>query len=283
VRVTAPTGPGSFAIDAFCCPKAGNALEEYEDAFCVRERAGGNGWRVAIADGATESSFSRLWAGLLVDCWSRYDVSGTEFFERLEPARRLWRRRVGTHTLPWYAEEKARYGAFAAFLGLELDTAAKAWRAVAVGDCCLFQLDGVRPEMRLVHVFPLTRSKDFGSSPYLVGTEAAGNFDIGAHCRLHNGALREEDVLFLASDALSAWLLRREEEGRPAWQWLASGSSEQEWFDDLAAKAREDGVRNDDMTLVRITFQSKPAPPVEQTTPASGGDAGGEGWRPGPI
>jgi hypothetical protein len=234
-------------IEAFCCPKEGNATEEYEDAWCARRLAAADRHRVAIADGATESSFSRLWAGLLVERWARDDATGPEFFDRLEGVRRLWRLRVGRRSLPWYAA--------AAFLGLELDAATRAWRAIAVGDCCIFQLDCVRPEMRLVHAFPMTRSAEFGSGPYLVGSDLAGNLDIRTHIRTSSGALRDGDVLLAATDALSAWLLWREEEGRPVWKWLTAGFNGQSWFAALADKARGDGVRNDDMTLVRITFQ----------------------------
>ena len=255
MSVTTPISHDSFVIEAFSCPKAGNAVEEYEDAWCARRLTGERaGSRIGVADGATESSYSRLWAALLVDCWTRDASTGAEFFDHLAAARRLWRLRVRNRPLPWYAEEKARHGAFAAFLGLELDAAAKAWRAVAVGDCCLFHLDSVRLQMRLVQAFPLTRSTEFGSTPYLVGSDPTGNRDIATWTRTSSGSLRDQDVLLLATDALSAWLLRREEEGRPVWRWVTAGLRGQAWFEGLVEKAREDGVRNDDMTVVRITF-----------------------------
>ena len=256
MRATAEVGHEAFVIEGFSCPKAGNALEEYEDAWSERPGAGVDRLRIAIADGATESSFSQLWAALLVECYARDDATGPEFFDRLEPARRLWRQRVANRPLAWYAAEKARHGAFAAFLGLELDAAASTWRAVAVGDCCLFQLDGARPEMRLVHALPLTHSSQFGSNPYLVGSDPHGNTDLGAHVRSSHGGLRDEDVLLAASDALAAWLLRRMEEGRPVWKWTLRirGHAGFEW---LVEKARQDGVRNDDMTLVRVVFQDR--------------------------
>jgi len=255
VNTAVGVGGGSFAIDAFACPKAGNALDEYEDAWSARPVAGTGGHRIAIADGATESSFSQLWAALLVECWTRGDAIGPEFFERLGAARKLWQQRVAGRPLPWYAAEKAGHGAFAAFLGLEVDAVARAWRAVAIGDCCLFHLDTARPQMPLVHAFPLKRSSDFGSSPYLVGSDPGGSAAIGAHVQVSQGLLRDEDMLVAASDALAAWLLWRQEEGRPVWRWLALGLRGQAWFAQLVEIARRDRLRNDDMTLVRVTFQ----------------------------
>ncbi|HWC73594.1 MAG TPA: hypothetical protein VG454_06625, partial [Gemmatimonadales bacterium] len=99
----APPAPATACdIKAFCCPKSGNSAEEYEDAWAQRlTRAhagggggGGGGIRVAVADGATESSFAKLWAVLLAESYVRSDVAGEEFFAQLTPARRLWRRRL---------------------------------------------------------------------------------------------------------------------------------------------------------------------------------------------
>ena len=71
------------------------------------------------------------------------------------------------------------------------------------------------------------------------------------------GALRGEDVVLLTSDAVSAWLLRRDEEGRPAWRLAAFELGEQLPFEALIDEARQDGMRNDDSTLVRIRFQAR--------------------------
>ena len=70
---------------------------------------------------------------------------------------------------------------------------------------------------------------------------------------MYEGILRGADTLFLASDALAAWLLRCAERGSPAWEWIGAGVQTQDDFDHLVAHARDDGTRNDDMTLVRLT------------------------------
>src|SRR5207302_4732652 len=66
-------------IKVFSCPKLGNSLEEYEDAWAHRQTRTPVGIRVAVADGATESSFAKLWAVLLAESYVRSEVTGAEF------------------------------------------------------------------------------------------------------------------------------------------------------------------------------------------------------------
>jgi len=48
--------------------------------------------------------------------------------------------------------------------------------------------------------------------------------------------------------------LRRAEKGEPAWDAISPlGMNTQEDFETLVTQAREEGTRNDDMTLVRLT------------------------------
>ena len=62
------------------------------------------------------------------------------------------------------------------------------------------------------------------------------------------------DALYFASDALAAWLLRRAEKGEPVWEAIGpQGIRTEKDFEALVAQAREEGTRNDDMTLVRLT------------------------------
>jgi hypothetical protein len=240
-----------FAIDTFTCPKAGNAQADYEDAWAVRLDGRRDRCRIAIADGATESSFSGLWATLLVESYVRGRADGDAFFSQLVGARRLWRRKV-RRPMPWYAAEKARQGAFAAFLGLELDGPSRSWSAIAIGDCCLFHLRRRAP-MRLVEAFPLDRSEQFGTNPYLVGSLSTGNDAIAEYSRRCAGTLERGDLLIFTSDALAAWLLRCHEEEQPEWDTVSRlGIAYRPDFDALIERARESGLRNDDVTLVRV-------------------------------
>src|SRR5262249_4875960 len=97
------------------------------------------------ADGATETSFSSVWAGQLVREYCTGKPGLTPFLRSLPRLRRAWLKHVSAQPLPWYAEEKVRSGAFAALLGFTVERAGPEcdhyalWSALAVGDCCLFQ------------------------------------------------------------------------------------------------------------------------------------------------
>ena len=140
-------------VQAFWLPKAGNTAEEYEDAFdySIAER------RFAIADGATETSFSRRWARSLVQAftasprflplpsgngcgatktsflrrWARgifqkvtasprssSASSGSDLQEWLEPLQQAWHKSIDWENLQWFSLAKAQEGAFSSLLGL---------------------------------------------------------------------------------------------------------------------------------------------------------------------
>ena len=252
-----------LAIEQFSCPKLGNSPEEYEDAWSWRPLKGNEGHRIAITDGATESSFAKLWAILLAESYTRGVDTGLDFFDTLAPARRLWQRRVSTRQLPWFAVEKARAGAFAAFLGLHVDCKSQNWRALAMGDCCLFQLDNAQPDMRVVQLFPLSHSSEFSMGPFLVGSKVDPH-PMHEHLKVIEGSLRPDDMLLLTTDAIAAWLLKRHEEGRPLWKWLYRRLRTTEDFAGLVEYARKNGLRNDDLTLVRVLDRSPVQPPKEK-------------------
>ena len=255
------TAANACDIKAFCCPKSGNSAEEYEDAWALRETPAGI--RVAVADGATESSFAKLWAMLVAESYVRSELTGAEFFARLQPARRLWRQRLAGRPLPWFATEKAAQGAFAAFLGVQIDAHHNRWTALAVGDCCLMHVDDVGKKMRVLKSFPLQRSSQFTMSPYLIGSRSNGEPQ-DERIQISKGSLRDGDMLVLASDAMAAWLLKQHEDGRPLWRWLYRKLSTPESFDALVAYGRKHGLRNDDFTLVRVIHHDAPVEAKER-------------------
>src|SRR5262249_36881311 len=145
---------------AFACPKQGNAVQEYED-YCGGDPRNG---RFAIADGASESSFARAWARLLVKKFLREPVlEADQWAAWLAPLQEEWGRGLSGLALPWFAKEKAELGAFATFLGL-LVQPDWTWRAVAVGDSCLFHVRGDS----LIRQLPDLMAGDFGTTPALV-------------------------------------------------------------------------------------------------------------------
>lgn len=241
----------------FWTHKNGGTAAEYEDAFCPLsvELRGGDVYRFAIADGATESSYSKQWARMLVDSFVA-DEETTEIAALLTHTQPRWLRVVGGRDLPWYAEQKVESGAFAAFLGLTLfhdpvERLRVRWKALAVGDACLVQ---VRSE-EVVSRFPMELSSDFGDAPFLLSSDARQNAEALRRCRHSEGEVCFDDAFYLMTDALACWFLAECEQGHAPWQALRAldTGDEVEGFHGMVARLRGSGaLKNDDTTLMRI-------------------------------
>jgi hypothetical protein len=233
-----PTALPSLAWQTFHVPKAGHTHQEYEDAFAGDPKVG----RFAVADGASESSFASSWAELLVDAYVGKPGSWSTW---LPGARKRWRARLSKADLPWYAQTKFDEGAYAALLGVYFD--GPRWHAEAVGDSCVFQIrnHGLR------RAFPLRRPDEFNNQPSLLGSRAHSNADPRTR-RLHlESDWQDGDILLLMTDALAHWFLRQVERRRQPWRDLLAIETVPE-FVECVDKLREDGMRNDDATLIRV-------------------------------
>jgi len=242
----------SFSIQKFWLQKAGNSPEEYEDAFAYEVSVG----RFAIADGATESSFAKSWAQKLVEKFVSDSplvspLSACRLKSWLSQPQRQWYEAIDWDRLPWYAEEKSRAGAFSSLLGLEFaegHDVKKYWHALAVGDSCLFH---VRGDV-LLRAFPIARSKEFGSTPFLLSSNPKSNRRVWDEVQYIEGSYESEDTFFLATDALAHWCLAQCEVGETPWNKLLD-IHEADEFEAFVVQLRSDGeMRNDDSTLLII-------------------------------
>lgn len=236
----------------FCLPKNGNTEAENDDSFSSAKDKS----RFAVADGATEASFSREWARQLVRAFTAKKLSIPIVLDELKPLQSRWEKFVHRHPLPWYAEEKARSGAFAAFVGLEFleehsETGTqRIWRATAAGDSCLVQVRGDQ----IINAFPLTNSASFGNRPNLLSSVSSANGnspELVTHC---SGSWGCEDAFFLMTDALACWFFNELEQGKKPWNLLRDLETQDGVpFEKLVADLRsEQRMKNDDVTLVRI-------------------------------
>ena len=251
-------------VRQFTLPKRGNSEDEYEDACSYSVEA----CRAAIADGATESSFAEPWARSLVERFVSGEEENSPIQEQLElrcwlaPIQKIWTENIPWKTLSWNAEEKARLGAFAAFLGLQITQqdqtdskgAAAAvpkdceWSAVACGDSCLFHVRCGE----LLRAFPISNSSKFGNNPTLLSSVSAANERAFTEVVRAHGECHEGDLLLLATDALSCWILSECEAGRSPWRMITSLSGDGEFcaFVDHLRELHE--IKNDDVTLLII-------------------------------
>ena len=246
-------------LKAFWLPKEGSTKSEYEDAFFpLKERNYpiAKRPRFAIADGATEASFSRLWARLLVCGFVRQRLGLPPTPEQLKPMQERWKSKVSGKSLAWYAEEKLAYGAFAALLGLEFSEVheetetVRTWKATAAGDCCLVH---VRAD-DIIGAFPIGDSALFNNRPDLLGSMTAANGPEKELVKTLYGTWGCDDAFFLMTDALACWFFKDREAGNKPWIVLRNLDTQgQVSFHEFVTGLRNSkAMKNDDVTLLRI-------------------------------
>ena len=248
-----------ITAEAFAVGKAGNAADEYEDAAWPPRAVSTTAarFRAAVADGATETSFSGLWARLLVQAYRLGYFDRHPLPTGLTGLQQRWRTATGGKPLPWYAEQKRDAGAFAALIGLTLADGTDgdhdgSWTATAVGDACLFQIR----DDRLIAAFPMTESEQFNSRPLLISTAPASNAPLLGGVSTTSGHWRVGDAFYLMSDALACWFLRRWELRADPLEFLRQ-IADPGGFAEFVALQRDDpcaglpAMKNDDVTWVR--------------------------------
>lgn len=240
-----------LSMQQILLPKSGFESSECEDFIGADEQ----NCRFAVADGATEAFDARNWAQRLAENWVRSDSALTpETFHSWVAAEGLALHSSWSQlSLPWYAEEKARTGSFAAFVGLELDLKAEtpAWKAVALGDACLLHCrDGA-----LIKSLPLSSSASFNSAPLLVASEPSIYKTSEQSLVIDSGCCENNDVLFLLSDAAAAWYLERFEQKTFSDLFEHNDSAAlTEFFENERRTGR---IRNDDIAVMRLEIQQR--------------------------
>ncbi|HUR24228.1 MAG TPA: hypothetical protein VMZ73_10190 [Acidimicrobiales bacterium] len=249
-------------VASFWLPRAGSRVEEYEDAYYPKRNGTRRAKRMrfAVADGASESLLSGMWADLLVRTWCRSrklrpgEVIATAMSGwQAEMSSYLEGRERHERPIQWFEEPGLASGAHATLVGIELITETPTsgyWTALAMGDSCFFQVrDG-----RLLTSFPMKAAGDFSTSPKLVPSRPHLLGRALANLEEAEGGWRAGDTFFLATDALAAWFLASAEQGAGPWSTLAQFEPDTPelfaaWVGELRGSGR---LRNDDVTVVRV-------------------------------
>ena len=225
----------------------------------------------ALCDGAGGSELPRSWGFFLGQQWLRqplyYNEEGiTEelLSQWLNDPRQNWAYWVA-HS--WRREKNTRNqqdnkppianaainkilrkGAAATLLGLRIDN--YHWYATALGDTCLFQIDG---EGQILSSMPLTHSSQFTQTPPLLSSRVDSNPGILLpSIRFSSSSYRPNEILLMATDALSRWILLQQERRSTSWQQLLN-IGDQEEFESLIIELRQqEQIEEDDTTLVII-------------------------------
>lgn len=199
-------GRWQLHTQSFILQKSCSDFAECEDAIGINAALS----RFAVVDGATEAFDARNWATLLAESWVE-DETATVSVDAFRScvAEQSMRLHAGWHgrALSWYAEEKARSGSYAAFVGVQFDLNAKLprWQAIALGDCCLIHLRKASIEGS----FPLIDDEQFTSSPVLVPSLESMRDAALSKTLIDSGTIENEDVFLLLSDSVAAWYLKQ--------------------------------------------------------------------------
>jgi hypothetical protein len=263
--------PVDPSVQVFWLPKQGNTAEEYEDAFAYSNS------HFAVADGATESSFAERWAQSLVESfisrpivWNSHSVPLDQW---LSPLQEEWQKEIQWDRLPWFAEEKARVGAFSTFLGVCFNEnghprkrswfrnwfggkeSSYQWQAMAVGDSCLFQIRN----NQLLTAFPLNKVEQFTNRPYLICSNPQRNTGLSEQLQLAQGDYQEDDLFLMMTDAMAEWFIHRHLAQEKPWETVLQ-IRDQDDFEQLISQQRLNcQIRNDDMTLMRCLWKGRPS------------------------
>lgn len=240
-------------------PKDGMLPDENEDTFLISE----NKLIFAIADGATESSFSKQWANYLVeDFVSKHNTYlNNDAVLPCKKIQALIEEMILNKKLPWYAEEKAKMGANSAFLGIAFnhspETMEIEWQACALGDCNLF----IIRNNSLIHTFPIINSNEFSNHPCLINSQMKFQYQKNYPFKTSKGKLIKGDIFFLMTDAIAKWFLESIENMGPnskddtPLKIIDFMISNEENFAKTTMELRESKkLRNDDTTIVKISF-----------------------------
>jgi hypothetical protein len=243
---------------AFMIQKAGGTWPEYEDAVWPDRGLDGrpcSSFRCAVADGATETSYSRLWAHQLVGAYSAGALDG-QSLAQLPTLQAKWQAQVGkrvARSTNWWTGQKAAAGAFAAFVGVEFTNGSAPdrgqWRASALGDCCLFH---VRDDA-LLRSFPIDRADGFNDRPLLLPSIPAQNAELLEHLMHASDEWQANDSFYLLSDAIAHWFLVQAEAGERPWADLRDLGTTPTTFASWIGQLRTSGaLKNDDVTVLRV-------------------------------
>ncbi len=232
-------------IQSFVVQKAGHSFTECEDIWGYGQKE--QGMAIALADGATESSFAREWAGLLVNNFVQDLPVERELIPWLKGLQNQWLLWLAQQELPWFAKRKAATGAFATFISLWLT--GQSWRVTAVGDSCLF----VVRDRQLILSFPQKSSQDFNNSPALIGTHLRPEL---LQILMLQGDLQTGDRFYLTTDAIACWILRQIEANQNPWVKLEQIDSQDLWVDWVNQLRDRHEIANDDTTLLCLVAQS---------------------------
>lgn len=240
--------------------KFGNSIDENEDSLQVlKSPRKGNYFsciNCAMADGATSTLFSKLWADKLTMLAVNYAPSLSKLNKILSRAQKSWQDEIFNKELPWNVEEKVKNGSFSSLLWFRLSNYPLnkkhlRWKAIAIGDTNLIILR----EKSLIHAFPLKISAEFGNNPNLLSSKPEKNSFENIKCK--EEVWQPGDEFILSTDALAQYLLHSIEIGdeeffRIGNELFRTKDKSGYFLEWLSSRRMNSQIKNDDTSIIWI-------------------------------
>lgn len=229
-------------FNSFTLPKIGSTDEENEDSVAVNEPRR----TIVISDGASSSFGAAVWSAALTRQIASCDapLAPATIVQHAAAAAEQWRAHHTQGEVAWWAREGLQRGAFATLQAVAIhDTkGGTRWSAIGVGDSCVLHLRPTGDGWVLLKSFPVATAADFGSHPDLLSSV---NVDAATFVS-DGGTLATNDVLVVATDAVSEWLLTE-----PSRLARAAELPIEQLVREVESARHDRSMVNDDATFVR--------------------------------
>lgn len=246
-----------LTANKFITHKKGETLADCQDAVAFNEDSA----RYAIADGVTRSFFPKMWADLLVKSFCEETALSLE--------KQNWEEWITSFQQKWLeqaistVQKTKRFisidrlsrseSAASTFVGLEIDRTKAKWKAMIIGDSCLFHFR----DSGLKGSYLVKKSEDFTNRPGIFASFAKDSL---GHPSFVTESVNPGDIFILTTDALAKWIIQHDEVGKLDYAFAQLTSIEkEEQFEDFVEEAREsDGIClvSDDVALILISVES---------------------------
>ncbi|WP_254568716.1 protein phosphatase 2C domain-containing protein [Oscillatoria sp. HE19RPO] len=238
-------------IRRFQIPKQGLTEAECEDKSALSSSEGR--LRVAVADGATESLFSDIWAELIVNS---YIEKGAELFNigSLQSLTQAFLHTASKlilqmpETRHWFMYEKLERGSHATFVAAEFYNP-ETMEVLAVGDSCIFWRN---EENGNVEMLPELSAEDFGVFPASICSLQKTWQNLESKIVKQEVNLQNGFQVILCTDALACWLVKELKKDLFIWEKLFKLSDSISFTNFIESLRSQKEIRNDDVTLVLI-------------------------------
>ena len=249
-EVSEKVGNRYYKITGFGLQKNGNTENEYEDSYAI-----GYGpkktFRVAIADGATESIFSNVWANLLTKEYVLFGINAIKadgLFSSYQKFISHTNEKIkdSPDLRQWLLYEKIEKGTHATFAGIEFSDSFI--KITTIGDSCIFWKNN---EENNVCMQPSLNPEEFDSFPQSICHLPDTWQYLDQHITQNSLPINKAIQIVLCTDALACCLVNSLQK-EILWKKLLQ-VSQLEDFKEVINQLRDNKkLNNDDVTLVTI-------------------------------